>query len=418
MSSRSDSLNILRKLNEKEDETKENLLEIVGLSPAILGLGLTKDELYDHCKRVARDLLVRVHPDAHGGVIAPEVKKFSNAFNRLEDRKNFERALDEFREMHRYERVEEKNLLKRNKELNANLTALQEQFNRVQKGQARSAQWLESYIAGQSMSFFPKVPIKRLSESSTLTVVSFTLSVADAPIKTAIPALQDFYAEALKHRRVGPWIPEGSCGTMRQIMNNNHLDSKLFSELVQESKNKGEPNLVWNFNTALDSLNLKYIPRTKWIGKVPELDLSPDLTQKYWVFLEQFSGIFGDRYVSEAQIVPEKIMLENQLLRGDSINGETLFILGTIGHERALAAIRDTSQTTIFRCLVAPDTLWNAEPFLFPGRCLLAYRAPKALSLQSKNSNILWDSLMAKREEAIRRKNYFVCSHLIIDVEQ
>jgi len=36
---------------------EENPLVTIGLSPAILDLGLSQDDLYDHCRRIARATL-------------------------------------------------------------------------------------------------------------------------------------------------------------------------------------------------------------------------------------------------------------------------------------------------------------------------------------------------------------------------
>ncbi len=74
-----------------------NPLEAIGLSPAILNLGLSHDDLYEHCRRIARDLLARVHPDRHNGKASPLVDKFSNALNLLNEREVFDRALHSFR---------------------------------------------------------------------------------------------------------------------------------------------------------------------------------------------------------------------------------------------------------------------------------------------------------------------------------
>jgi hypothetical protein len=50
---------------------------MIGLTPAILGLGLTRDELYEHCTRIARALFACVHPDWHNGTQRPEALHFS-----------------------------------------------------------------------------------------------------------------------------------------------------------------------------------------------------------------------------------------------------------------------------------------------------------------------------------------------------
>jgi hypothetical protein len=74
----------------------KNPLTMIGLTPAILGLGLTQDELYKYCIRTARALLAYVHPDRHHGTQRPEALRFSEAFDLLKDRQVFNAAITEF----------------------------------------------------------------------------------------------------------------------------------------------------------------------------------------------------------------------------------------------------------------------------------------------------------------------------------
>jgi hypothetical protein len=74
----------------------KNPLTMIGLTPAILGLGLTHDELYEHCTRIARALFACVHPDRHYGTQRPEALRFSEAFHLLKDRQVFNAAIKEF----------------------------------------------------------------------------------------------------------------------------------------------------------------------------------------------------------------------------------------------------------------------------------------------------------------------------------
>ena len=79
----------------------KNPLTMIGLTPAILGLGLTPEELYEYCTRIARALFACVHPDRHNGTQRPEALHFSEAFDRLKDRKVFNAAITEFQEQRR-----------------------------------------------------------------------------------------------------------------------------------------------------------------------------------------------------------------------------------------------------------------------------------------------------------------------------
>src|SRR5712691_653679 len=75
---------------------------MIGLTPAILRLGLTQDELYEYCTRAARALFACVHPDRHPGTPRPEALHFSEAFDLLKDRQVFHAAITEFQEQRRY----------------------------------------------------------------------------------------------------------------------------------------------------------------------------------------------------------------------------------------------------------------------------------------------------------------------------
>jgi hypothetical protein len=76
----------------------KNPLTMIGLTPAILDLGLTQDELYEYCTRIARALFACVHPDRHNGTQRPEALHFSEAFDLLKDRQVFHAAITEFQE--------------------------------------------------------------------------------------------------------------------------------------------------------------------------------------------------------------------------------------------------------------------------------------------------------------------------------
>lgn len=73
----------------------KNPLTMIGLTPAILDLGLSQEELYEVCTRIARVLFACVHPDRHHGTQRPEALHFSEALALLKDRQVFHAALTE-----------------------------------------------------------------------------------------------------------------------------------------------------------------------------------------------------------------------------------------------------------------------------------------------------------------------------------
>jgi hypothetical protein len=79
----------------------KNPLTMIGLTPAILGLGLSHDELYEYCTRIARALFACIHPDRHHGTQRPEALHYSEAFDLLKDRQVFNAAIQEFQRQRR-----------------------------------------------------------------------------------------------------------------------------------------------------------------------------------------------------------------------------------------------------------------------------------------------------------------------------
>jgi hypothetical protein len=87
----------------------ENPLVTIGLTPQILELGLTNEELHDICKGFARSLFVKFHEDR--GDTTPRARelqdRFSSAFSVIKDEEQFVFALQAFRRMHSEVRSEQ-----------------------------------------------------------------------------------------------------------------------------------------------------------------------------------------------------------------------------------------------------------------------------------------------------------------------
>jgi hypothetical protein len=75
----------------------KNPLTMIGLTPAILALGLTQDGLYEYATRVARILFACVHPDRHNGTKRLEALHFSAAFALLKNRQYLTQRSQSFR---------------------------------------------------------------------------------------------------------------------------------------------------------------------------------------------------------------------------------------------------------------------------------------------------------------------------------
>ena len=93
-----------------------NPLAVIGLSESLLALNLTEDQMYIVVHRYARQVLQQIHPDTQGGkqskLTDENQRRIFEAFDTLDDRANFSRALAEFRTLRSDERTEA-NLLRR-----------------------------------------------------------------------------------------------------------------------------------------------------------------------------------------------------------------------------------------------------------------------------------------------------------------
>lgn len=88
-------------------EENINPLAVIGLTQAMLDLGLTEDQMYAVVRSYARQLASQVHPDRYPGKnISEREKQIFNAFEILDNRANFSKAWNEFRMLKADERTE------------------------------------------------------------------------------------------------------------------------------------------------------------------------------------------------------------------------------------------------------------------------------------------------------------------------
>lgn len=97
----------LKKQISREEYHEENPLVVIGLSPEILNLGLSADELWRYCRSVSRNLVSCFHPDRKQDLGVEEYqRRYARAFELLKDKEVFKRALEEFELQTRAERSE------------------------------------------------------------------------------------------------------------------------------------------------------------------------------------------------------------------------------------------------------------------------------------------------------------------------
>lgn len=119
-----------------------NPLVNIGVSADVLDLGLTEDELYDYLvKGVARQLVIRIHPDRVGADKRPDLeilqRKYVQAHEDLQDRATFVRALAEFRNLKAEDRSEMRILRRALEDARRNLDSYREKEVSLVKGEAR-----------------------------------------------------------------------------------------------------------------------------------------------------------------------------------------------------------------------------------------------------------------------------------------
>lgn len=107
-----------------------NPLVVIGLTEAILDLGLTEDQIYSVIRSYRRQLAAQVHPDRNPANFSPKrQKQILGAFDLLDDRQNFSRALAHFKTLRSEDRRETKILGQALTALRQQLSGFESQFD-------------------------------------------------------------------------------------------------------------------------------------------------------------------------------------------------------------------------------------------------------------------------------------------------
>ncbi len=117
-----------------------NPLVVIGLTEAILDLGLTEDQMYAVVRSFLRQLAAQVHPDREQtGVSSERQRHIIDSLNYLDDRENFTRALTDFRNLKAEDRRETKLLSQTLGALRGQITGFEKQFEGLLIGQQQLA---------------------------------------------------------------------------------------------------------------------------------------------------------------------------------------------------------------------------------------------------------------------------------------
>ncbi|OGY28209.1 MAG: hypothetical protein A2Z42_03875 [Candidatus Woykebacteria bacterium RBG_19FT_COMBO_43_10] len=372
----------IRRLLGKRD-WDENPLEVVGLTPAILELGLSESELYDYCRRIARDLMARVHPDRHGGVEAPAVKRYSRALDLLQDPKVFREALTDFREAKVYQRRSERVLAETNALLQTNNQELNRKLveqNSTLEREKRFRQWALRYLVTLDTSRFG-LGVKHVSGSATLVMSSLVISFSDPPDSGVEDELKALYQKAVRvltlsgHRRAMPYF-----GKARGFMAEHHLMSAPLSGVLKQALQSSikVPGVVWDFETAAHVMGLpKLAPWHRIANRQPIRETPEEV--KVGAAGELQKGLlryllhrFGDRHVDHVEIVPAKYHLNNHIVR-DQKDLTQRVVVGSVDLDEGLPLTQPSLLSG--QLGLVEEILPQTEPFIIPGKAVVTLSA-------------------------------------------
>jgi len=112
-----------------------NPLEVIGLTPKILTLGLSPDGLYDWCQLMAKRFLTDVHPDRNPFFDKEQMLRIRDAWGMLKDRRNFDDAVAKFRLQGKAEGHDTKGLYQKIQALDRENKELRIKLNKAQQSQ-------------------------------------------------------------------------------------------------------------------------------------------------------------------------------------------------------------------------------------------------------------------------------------------
>ena len=453
---------MLREVEGKKEIAPE-ILELIQPSVALLDLGLPLGVLYEHCRWSIRDLLRRMHPDQYKGattsVMRSALKTVSDAFDLIKDQEVFAEALSAAREYRGYQRLGERSLRGRIQSLEDTIADLnaksrhhqaahqeeavylkgrfeahlrrldegqkkREEFFLAQEAKLRFGEWVQKYLAGHRMRFSSRSgSIRPITGSMRLVVVSFAFSFSASPVKKRKSEMHKTYRGEIRRlkRKRKTMLPVSK--SLRGFITAHNLAAIPVVELLERGKSSGFalPAIRWSFAHALREMGLTCMGRKDSQNVVRESlfgTWSEAARMRYQEALEQIRRGLDGLYVSKAAILPQRITIEDQVFNGDAVNKACLYLLGTADPATAFLHHHIPAPGTPSPRLQAADTLLpEIEPFVSPGRAIVALPAVKPFTLIPKSPDSEWDVLIEKKELLERSRSTLFLSHIILDVE-
>ena len=274
----------------------ENPLHTIGLSPEILDLGLTEDELYKLVKDLARTLASRYHSDRPEARTARAQKfweRLSRAHNDLKSREVFDQALQEFKEKSsvlrselNFVREQARVAKESGEQLEARIRDLQAAGADARVfGQAVTQQFLDFLIL-KSMQFTGsqsgETQAKAIEHVRGLTLLSFRFLKSDPPQTRKLAELRDRYRElsAQRHAKKKDWEDlQASIALAR-------LGAAGVGNLFQSALDSDDafPSVAWDSEIGLAQLGFGRArltqPAVKPVSAIPGEVLTPDLVRR------------------------------------------------------------------------------------------------------------------------------------------
>ncbi|TSC62172.1 MAG: hypothetical protein Greene041614_647, partial [Parcubacteria group bacterium Greene0416_14] len=380
---------------------KENPLEIIRFSPDILKLGLTNDELFDYCRRSARFLLAKKHPDSSPGegVASAIALRYSDAFDQLSNREVFDRAITEFREIHSYVRSEERTLHVQLANLRRNAESLTNALDGAQKKLADEKKWregIERSFFGNVLRITPGDGTVGIGECSKLTVLTFGIVFASKPGNMdALSLAQAAYEELRRVQKAddrerravtGDSPQNGRARLLLQseqamdfskVVHVNRLTAMPVSFFMEQVKQSGckLPVVRWSYARALHNLGFSKAAslESKDYGSIVSeghgIRDSKD-ARRYRRMVNQLLEYFYGEHIFELSIVPQNLSVRHRMLDEDGLNPSGLYILGTVELFAGVSRI-DTGTHGPPRVKVPRTILRETVPVLAPGRIIV-----------------------------------------------
>ncbi len=437
---------LVRQLAEPWDE---NPLMTLGLSPAILGLGLSDDELFDFVHRIARDLVVRFHPDRRAGERTPEQVRFSDAFRVIKDRAVFDKALEEFRRTAGQEREElldaRSTLRTRTSALEktrADLALLSSESQAVREERSVFATSLSTYLRVLALRAKLTGPLQReletggspqscfrLLDCRRVVVLSFCLGLENVRrVKHDGPSEDEVREEYRKvvGGRSRQLVAESAIERLRGVAHQAGLTVQRPRELIDQALRSKQslPSVSWDVNSAFAAAGMKVLceayyrgtgqivgPSSEAVAKIPHSYVRR-LDQAYRKALELLGDILWPSYplLSTFVVCPEVYEVEGGWLKGSDFQ-----IVGTL-HARDLVNVNEENaricdgQLSLAEMLV----MRKAMPLVYPESMLVTTKLQTRL-ISGKNAGTQRRALV----ERLRNPNFhspYFASNIVLQI--